>query len=195
MARRAWRSPVLLTSVTLCTLGTFAALSFVAPSASAQQAVPPVAAKPAPAAPPPPEQEPAYDPSQHGGLSEGAFLRATRGTGRRSTGMMATGITFVTLGAALMASGSAVYLGANQCSGNGMTNPDGSPQGCSVSSGQATGMALLAAGLVGLGIGIPLTIFGSADVPRIEAGRVTSPSFPRANLALGLGSAAFALHF
>jgi hypothetical protein len=184
MARRAWRFPGLLIA---------AALSLLAPSASAQQAVAPLAsAKPAP---PAPVVEPPYDPSLHGGLSEGAYLRATRGTGRRSTGMMVTGITFITLGAALMAGGSAVYLGANQCSGNGRTNPDGTPQGCAVTSGQATGMALLAAGLVGLGIGLPLTIFGAADVPRLEAGKVTSPSFPRANLALGLGSAALAVHF
>ncbi len=144
-----------------------AGLSLLAAPAAAQQAprpppaaaprhrpcpppsTPAAAATPAPAAP---VEDPPYDPSAHGGLSEGAFLRATRGTGRRSTGMMITGISFMTLGAALMAGGSAVYLGANQCSNNsGIVNPDGTPQGCAVTSGQATGMALLVAGLVGIG--------------------------------------------
>jgi hypothetical protein len=192
MARRGWRPRGWLFG---------AALSLLAPPAAAQHAAPPVApvaaSAPLKPVPPPPVEEPPYDPSAHGGLSEGAYLRTTRGTGRRSTGMMVTGISFITLGAALMAGGSGVYLSANHCDGNGtgVLNPDGTPQGCAVTSGQVTGMALLAAGLVGLGIGVPLTIFGAAEVPRVEAGRVTSPSVPRANLAFGLGSAAFALHF
>jgi hypothetical protein len=143
------------------------ALMLAAPSAGAQPAPPAPPAPPATAQQaPPPVEEPPYDPAQHRGITEGAWLRATRGTARRSTGMMATGISFIGLAATLMAAGSAVYVNDNGC-----TSPNGLPMACG--PGRVTGMALLSSGLIALGLGIPLTIHGAAEVPRAEAGSVS----------------------
>jgi hypothetical protein len=150
-----------------------AALALAAPSALAQQAPPrapvtPVAPvpAPAPAAAPGPVEEPPYDPAKHGGLSEAAWLRATRGMGRRSPGMMATGIVLIGVGATLMATGTGVYATDNGC-----TDANGNSVPCG--AGRVTGTALLSAGLIALGLGIPLTALGAAEVPRIESGSVS----------------------
>jgi hypothetical protein len=156
------------------------AVLFLAPLARAQQAMPP---------PAPPKvalvEEPPYDPAAHHGLSEGAWLRATRGTGRRSAGMMATGIGLLTLSASLIGAGSGIYVNDNGCSlPNGMLVPCG--------TGQTTGIALFSAGLIALGLGLPLMIYGAAEVPRAEAGRLVVPSL---TVAVGAGRAALALRF
>jgi hypothetical protein len=169
----------------------------LAPAASAQQApaaarpvappaaAAPVTAVPATAAPAPvePVYDPPYEPSQHGGLPEGAWLRATRGTAKRSTGMMGTGIGMIGLGATLMAAGTAVYAGDNGC--QGFNN--------SCNNGHGTGMAVLMSGLIALGLGIPLTIYGATEVPRAESGsaRVVLP------ITVGVmpGGAAVSLRF
>jgi hypothetical protein len=170
----------------------------LAPAAGAQQAPPPAppAARPAappvtttPATPAPaptpaePVYDPPYEPSQHGGLPESVWLRATRGTARRSTGMMGTGIGMIGLGATLMSVGTAVYAGDNGCQGFNNT----------CNGGHGTGMALLISGLIALGLGIPLTIHGATEVPRAESGsaRVVLP------LTIGVapGGAAVSLRF
>jgi hypothetical protein len=138
--------------------------------------------------------EPLYDPSKHAGLTEAAWLRATRGTGRRSTGMMVAGIILDGVGALLMLTGTVVYVNGNdQPCGAGGQSPVVLP--CSSTTNHVTGMALLASGVIGLGLGLPLTFYGAADVPRAEAGGLGGPRFPRATVALGLRGAALALHF
>ena len=149
--------------------------------------------------------EPLYQPSQHAGLTQAAWLRATRGTERRSVGMMATGLILVGVGAALMTAGTVEYVnGNNQPCGAGGQSPLVLP--CSSMTNHVTGMALLASGVIGLGLGLPLTFYGAADVPRAEAGGVKGPRwglgpqnpgarFPCATVALGLRGAALALHF
>jgi hypothetical protein len=164
-----------------------------APSTGPTTPLPGAVTPASPAAPAPPVEEPPYDPVEHQGLSEGAWLRATRGTGRRSLGMMITGIGFVTLGASLLAAGSGIAVNGNQC--NPMQNFTTGSTFCGAETQQGTGVALLAAGLIALGIGLPLTVLGAADVPRVQAGSVTAPAVPRASVALGLRGAAFALHF
>jgi hypothetical protein len=163
----------------------------VAPAAPASQP----AAAPQPLAPVKIEapQDPPYDPAQHGGLSFGTYIRATRGTARRSTGMMVTGIVLDVVGTVLMATGTAVWVKGNTCHNDfqvvgpgGVTNAR-----CGAMTGHATGMSLLASGTLGLGLGLPLTIYGGMGVPRAEAGSVT----PRASVALGLRGAELTLHF
>lgn len=174
-----------------------AALGVFAPAAAAQQAPRPppsaVAGDGKPAVPSP-LVEPPYDPAKHAGLAEAAWLRATRGTGRRSTGMMVTGIILDVVGASLMAAGTVDYVNGNNqpCVAAGQS---ALALPCSSTTAHVTGMALLASGVIGLGLGLPLTIHGAADVPRAEAGAVTGPRFPRATVALGLRGATFALHF
>jgi hypothetical protein len=168
------------------------ALGFCASVAGAQQVVTP--APPGAPVTADPVKEPPYDPAQHFGLTEAAWLRATRGTVRRSTSMMATGLTLGAAGASLMLAGTLLYVSGNNkpCGGTGESTlvlP------CSSTTDHVTGMALLTSGLIGLGLGLPLTFYGAADVPRIEAGGVTGPQIPRVTVALGLRGAAFALHF
>jgi hypothetical protein len=161
--RRALLSRALVVASTL--------LVSVANAQQAPLARPPVPLTPAatPAEPPavtpaetpaPPVVEPPYDPAEHGGLAESVWLRATRGTARRSSGMMGTGIGLVGLGALLMGVGTGVYLGDNGCLGSNN----------SCNAGHGTGMAVLSAGLIAAGLGIPLTIYGATDVPRAESG-------------------------
>ena len=173
------------------------ALGLCAHAAGAQQAVTPApeaGSAPKPPAAADPIKEPLYDPAQHFGLAEAAWLRATRGTQRRSTSMMATGLTLGLAGLSLMFSGTLLYVDGNNkpCGGTGESTP---VLPCSSTTAHVTGMALFASGVIGLGLGLPLTFYGGADVPRAEAGRVTGPQFPRASVALGLRGATFALHF
>jgi hypothetical protein len=195
-----------------------AALSVVASAAGAQTPAPAPSAGPtaglsaltlAPADDPDSE----YDSTKHGGLSYGTWLTATRGTARRSTGMMITGIGLLGLGVALMGAGTGIYAHTETCTrGNTIdTPPTPSPGfsgesegGCGPVTGHATGMALLIAGTLGVGLAIPLIALGASEVPRAEAGSL-APSHPgggapvatatRLTLALGLRGAGFALHF
>jgi hypothetical protein len=135
-----------------------------------------------------PIMEPPYDPTKHGGLSEGAWLRMTRGVARRSTAMMAIGITFIALGATLMAAGSGVYAADNNCtSAGGFMVPCG--------SGQVTGTTLLVSGIIALGLGIPLTVHGASDVPRFESESVSLRITLQPFAAKGAGHAGLTLQF
>ena len=123
-----------------------------------------------------PAEEPPYDPATHGGYSEGAWLRATRGLERRSTGMMATGIVLITLGASLVAIGTGVALGGRGC--NAMSRPTaggGAVEVCGAITGPTTGLAVGSAGVITLGLGLPLTILGAMEVPPVEAARASPP--------------------
>ena len=142
-------------------------------------------------------EEPLYNPAEHGGISYGAWLRATRSTSRRSTGMMVTGISLAALGTVLLATGTGIYVSGTACANTpGPTDSNGNTVFlCGPQAGLTSGMALMASGLIGLGLGLPLTFLGAADVPRAEAGSVTPTERPRATVAVsGLG-AAFTLHF
>jgi hypothetical protein len=182
-----------------------AAVSLFAPVSQAQQVtmgaplgaapssapIPPLG--PPPAAPPqvgaqaPVREDPPYNPLEHDGLAYGAWLRATRGTARRSTSMMITGISLATLGVTLLAAGTGIYAGGGTCADT--PGPIGSNGNalflCGPQAGLTAGIALMASGLIGLGIGLPLTFLGAAEVPRAEAGSVTGPASPRPTVALG----------
>ena len=175
-----------------------ASLALSAAHAGAQVPAPPAApAPPVATASPPvatasPSADPPYESWQHGGMSYGVWVRATRGTARRSTGMMITGISLALLGATLMGFGTGVYGSASgEC--HTVVTPDTSIQSCAPATGHATGMALLGAGLVTLGIGIPLTVLGAAEVPHAEAG-ARAPA-PRLAFSLGMQSAGLTLRF
>ncbi len=154
----------------------------------APQAPPTPPAKPlAPvvkAAPAPPVEEPPYNPDEHGGLSFGAYIRAARGTARRSTGMMVTGIVLDVVGATLLATGTGVWVNGNKCHPEFLFSPSGaSQQRCGPMNGHTVGMSLMASGLVGLAIGLPLTVYGAAEVPRWEAAGKLMRPFDRASVA------------
>ncbi len=107
--------------------------------------------------------------------------------------MMITGLTLATLGVTLLGVGTGVYAAGNTC--NASPGPAG-PSGdqlflCGAHTGLTTGMALMASGLIGMGLGLPLTFLGAAEVPRAEAGSV----FPRATVAVGPSGVTVALHF
>ncbi len=173
-----------------------AAVSLLAPVAAAQQGPPPAVAVPAPpaAASPvrPVAEDPPYNPAEHGYLAYSAWLRATRGTGRRSTGMMVTGIALATLGVTLLATGTGVYAGGAGC--DMQPGPNGTLL-CGAQAGLTTGLALMASGLIGLGIGLPLTFFGAAQVPRAEAGSAPPRASVAATVVAGPQGAALRLSF
>jgi len=128
-------------------------------------------ASPARADPPDPSRyvDPAYEPAAHGGLPYATYLRLTRGGFRRSTGMMVTGIVLVSVGATTMAVGSSAYAAASGCNDQ-IPNLEGDfGQSCSSRTGHATGMAILLAGSIAAGLGIPLWIVGATDVPWAES--------------------------
>jgi hypothetical protein len=146
-------------------------------SAHAQQAPAPpsgprAAPAPAPPAPEPPAAEP-YDPAKHGGMPYGAYLLATRGTARRSTGMMITGIVLTGVSAVVMGVGTGVYASGGSCTFVATPTPDGGfgDAICQNTTQHATGMAILVAGTIGVGLGIPLWVAGASDVRRAEAAR------------------------
>jgi hypothetical protein len=68
---------------------------------------------------------------------------------------------------------------------------------CGPMSGKTSGMAILSSGLIGLALGIPLTVFGASDVPHVEGSAPDRPSSlsPRVFFALGLREASFAIKF
>jgi len=142
-------------------------------------------------------EDPPYNPLEHGGLAYGSWLRATRGTGRRSTGMMVTGIVLSTLGVTLLATGTGVYATGGNCANTPGPSTSGSSVFlCGAQTGLTSGMALMASGLIGMGIGLPLTFLGAADVPRAEAGSLGAPAAPpRATFAVGASGATLAIQF
>jgi hypothetical protein len=159
-----------------------------APNPAPPAAAPvPAKAQPAPlpakAQPAPPVEDPPYDPEQHGGLSYGAYIRATRGTARRSTGMMVTGIVLDVVGATMLASGTGVWVHGNSCHAEFVFSPNGqAQQRCGPMTGHTVGMALMISGLIGLGLGLPLTVYGAAEVPRWEAAGSLDRPIPRASV-------------
>jgi hypothetical protein len=154
-----------------------AALSVVAAAATPARAdggaVPDLRAATTSATAPPSADDyvdPSYDPAKHGGLPYGVYLHMTRGTGRRSTGMMATGIVLVGAGVVAMATGGGVYLVAGHCNSPVIATPGGTlPQDCPTDPGRATGFAVTLAGAIGVALGIPLWVVGASDVPWMEA--------------------------
>jgi hypothetical protein len=191
-----------------------ACLALAAPAARADPppfpATPIAGAFPAPppASPPgqpTPPQEPIYNPEEHGGLSYGAWLRATRGTARRSPGMMITGVTLVGLAATLLATGTGVYFAGGSCASVFNLGPSpgsGGPSSprfpCGPPTSHPTGIAILASGVIFLGVGIPLAVLGGAEVPRTEAASAAplDPGSPSSlSLSLGLQGGAVALRF
>lgn len=159
-----------------------AAIGLSAPSARAQPA-PSASAGPSAASSANPPQELGYDPSAHAGVPERAWLRMTRGKGRRSTGMMATGIVLVSLGAVFMSTGTAIYAVKPSCNNNtpflgpgpGTSFTPPCPQG----SAHLSGMAILLAGSIGVALGIPLWALGASDVPWAEAAGLHAPASAR----------------
>jgi hypothetical protein len=115
--------------------------------------------------------------------------------------MMATGISFIGLATILMAAGTGVYAAGDACNLT-LVEPLGGGSGplmpCGPHTAHTTGMALLIAGTVGLGLGIPLTAIGATEVPRFESGSArilnrTPP--PYVSIALGLRDVGLTLHF
>ncbi|APR78151.1 Hypothetical protein A7982_03498 [Minicystis rosea] len=117
--------------------------------------------------------DPAYDPAAHGGLSYASYLAMTRGTARRSTGMLITGILLTSLSATAMGLGTAVFATSGRCNDDGdfPVSPGGRTVGtvCSTGSGHTVGMAFLMAGTIGVAIGLPLWILGGTHVPWAES--------------------------
>lgn len=146
--------------------------AFADPASGDAGAPSPLASRPAAdQAPAVAAEEAPYDPALHDGWSEGAWLRATRGYERRSTPMMVTGIVLVTLGASLVTAGAAVGASGSSCSGQTITTSGEQRTICGAMTAPTVGAVLGAAGLITLAVGIPLTAFGAAGVPRQEAGR------------------------
>ena len=156
------------------TLGTLLTLgSLLTPgTAHAQQAVTAGAVSSAA-----PLMEPPYDPSAHGGLPEGAWLRISRGTGRRSTGMMVTGIVITGVGAGFMAVATAIYATKGSCTDVVHPTAEGSDfeSGCSSVGHHEGGLAMLIAATIGVAVGLPLWILGGSDVPWVEAASLHAP--------------------
>jgi hypothetical protein len=136
-------------------------------AAAPAQAEPPLAPK-APRF----EVDPAYQPAAHGGLPYGTYMLMSRGTRRRSTGMMVSGIVITALGAVAMGTGTGIYFRSSDCS-----NGD-SPVGlreefiepvCNNSAIHKAGLAIMLTGLITSSLGVPLWILGATDVPWAEA--------------------------
>lgn len=133
----------------------------------------PPAPGPKPLAPSEPITDPAYNPSAHGELPYGSYLLMTRGTRRRSTGMMVGGIIITALGAVAMGTGTGIYFGRGSCDefpraididGEVSRAPE-----CNRSAAQNAGVAILAAGAIAVALGVPLWVLGGSDVPWAEA--------------------------
>jgi hypothetical protein len=78
---------------------------------------------------------------------------------RRSVGAMAGGIVLTVAGGVMLLSSLIVAVLPTHCT----TTIDGFGENCSADTGAAVG--LLIGGLIGLGAGIPLTIWGARRVP------------------------------
>ncbi len=165
------------------------ALAELAPRAARAEG--PAESAPAAGPTPAPVEEPPYEPERHGGWAEGAWLRATHATERRSVGMMVTGISLLVIGTTLVATGAGVGITGSTCSGQTVILADGSTRTlCGPMPGKTVGSALGIAGLASIGIGIPLTVLGSAEVRPVEPACA-----PRPTLLLGLRSVAFEIKF
>jgi len=85
---------------------------------------------------------------------------------------MAAGILFVSLGATGLIMGTAIDLGATRdCTTFRDFGPGGgpvAPTDCSDHTGQVVGMSILIASAALIGGGIPLWIYGSDRVPKLE---------------------------
>ncbi|MFT3771893.1 MAG: hypothetical protein QM820_41320 [Minicystis sp.] len=166
-----------LTARVLPRLGGLAVAAALGLSAAAAHAEPPAAKVTKPekeAAPPDPSifVDPSYDPAAHGGLQYTQYLQMSRGTARRSSGMMVTGIVIASVGAVGMASGTAVFATSGRCFGGDFpTSPEfgSSGQLCSHGGGRTSGMALLLAGTIAATMGVTLWVLGATHVPWAES--------------------------
>jgi hypothetical protein len=91
--------------------------------------------------------------------------------------MMVTGIVLVGAGSTAMAVGTGVYAAARACGADvppvasrgfdgGFSDPS-----CASRQGQMSGMAILIAGTIATGLGIPLWIAGASEVPWAESAK------------------------
>lgn len=130
---------------------------------------------PAAQAPSQPVIDPAYNPAAHGELSYAAYMLMSRGTRRRSTGMMVAGIIISSLGAVAMGAGTGIYFSRAGCDDlsprfpGGIEGDFGSPNECNRGATRTAGMAIVIAGAIGAALGVPLWILGASDVPWAEA--------------------------
>jgi hypothetical protein len=135
-------------------------------------------AAPARAEEPPLPVPPSYSPADHGGLPYPVYLRMSRGTARRSTGMMVGGIIITAVGAAAQATGLGVYA-SDRCSDFAPT-PDGLSVCVQPRNQRVTGLAFMLAGTIAVAVGIPLWVIGQAQAPWAEAdGRAAAPRWAR----------------
>ncbi len=84
-------------------------------------------------------------------------------TERRSTGAMVGGIVGVSVGAVLLLSAGIEALVADSCASTIDLNTGSSIGGCSSGTGAVIGLSI--AGLIGIGVGIPLIVWGAKRVP------------------------------
>ena len=166
-----------------------AAIAVVLAGSSPAAADPPSTPPPPPLAAPPaalallsapaPAAEPLYDPAAHGGLSYGAYLRMTRGTRRRSTGMMIAGILLTSVGLVGMGTGTGVFAAAGSCDQLQFLRAEGDSFGggftCATHAQRTTGMSVLLASAITVGLGVPLWILGASDVPWQEGATLRGP--------------------
>lgn len=121
---------------------------------------------------------PSYSPADHGGLPYPAYLRMSRGTARRSTGMMIGGIIITGLGTTLQASGLGVFA-RGRCSDR-VFDPTTASMECQHARGpEVSGLALMLAGTIALATGIPLWVVGQSHVPWAQADGRAPPPPPR----------------
>jgi len=128
---------------------------------------------------------PANSPADHQDNSPPRGWRdPAAGKEMRSSGMVASGIALIAVGATMMPIGSVMSAGARQdCDFDNF----GNSQSCRPSSELRTGIGVLIAGAGGLAIGIPLLVLGAQKVP-IEIPR-------RSALTVGPTGASFRYDF
>jgi hypothetical protein len=162
----------------LSTLGAVALGAALGLAAATAHAAPPAAQVATPPEDPELYVDPSYDPGAHGGLSYVSYLRMSRGTERRSTGMMATGIAIAGLSTAMFAVGTAVYLGGNSCQSSPLVGFNTRGASCSHGAGHTSGMAMLLASTIGVAIGVPLWVLGGTQIPYREASGANDRAAP-----------------
>lgn len=122
---------------------------------------------------------PSYRPADHGGLPYPVYLRMSRGTARRSTGMMIGGIVITGVGASLQASGLGVLAGG-RCGDQVFDPASGNMECTRARPPQVTALALMLAGTIAVAVGIPLWVVGQSHAPWAETdGRAAPPSWAR----------------
>jgi len=84
-------------------------------------------------------------------------------TERRSTGAMVGGIVGISVGAVLLLSAGVEALVADSCSAVTFNNSFESTTSCGSGTGTVIGLSI--AGLIGIGVGIPLIVWGAKRVP------------------------------